>query len=152
MGTRALGLAGALTAVVGLGAACEPAEPPMEITLNVSRDIVLLPDESEFQTGSTVLFRGEVSCTRPEPIDLWITLRQNQVVNGQQVTVEARGGEHSITCEGPEEQEWARAYTFGERFQPGSTGIEWTACTNPGSTIDEDCIFVRRPYSEIRTK
>ena len=149
MGTRALGLAGALSAVVGLGAACEP---PMEITLNVSRDIVLLPDEDEGQTGSTALFRGQVSCTRPEPIDLWIRLRQSQVVNGQQVTVEAQAGEHSIPCEGPEEQDWARTYTFGERFQPGSTGIEWTACTNPGSTIDEDCIFVRRAYSEIRTK
>src|ERR687894_134102 len=90
MGTRALGLAGALTAVVGLGTACEP---PMEITLNVSRDIVLAPDESEFQTGSTALFRGQVSCTRPEPIDLWITLRQNQVVNGQEVTVEDQASE-----------------------------------------------------------
>lgn len=149
MRTRLLGTAGVLTAVVGLGTACEP---PMEITLNVSRDIVLVPDESEFQTGSTALFRGQVACTRPEPIDLWITLRQNQVVNGQEVTVEDQASENSIPCEGPESQDWAATYTFDERFQPGSTGIEWTACTNPGSTIDEDCIFVRRAYSEIRTK
>jgi len=152
MRTRLLGTVGALTAVVGLGAACEPAEPPMEITLNVSRDIVLLPDESPFQTGSTALFRGQVACTRSEPIDLWITLRQNQVVNGQPVTVEDGASENSIPCDGPELQDWASPYTFDERFEPGNTGIEWTACTNPGSTIDEDCIVVRRAFAEIRTK
>ena len=142
-------MAGALTAVVGLAAACEP---PMEITLNVSRDIVRVADEFPEQTGPTLLFQGEVYCTRPEPIDLWITLRQNQQVNGQTVTVEDRAGEHTVACDGPEGNDWALRYTYDEAFQDGSTGIEWHACTNPGTTIDEDCITVQRPYAEIRSK
>jgi hypothetical protein len=149
MRPRALGLAGALTAVVGLGAACEP---PMEVTLNVSRDIVRVADESPGQTGPTLLFHGEVYCTRPEPIDLWISLRQNQEINGQTVTVEEQAGEHTVECDGPEGNDWALPYTYTKGFDDGTTAIAWRACTNPGDTIDEDCITVQRPFAEIRSK
>jgi hypothetical protein len=141
MRPRTLGLAGALAAVVGLGGACEP---PMEITLNVSRDIVRVADEAPGQTGPTLLFHGEVYCTRPEPIDLWITLRQGGV--------EDTAGERTVDCEGPEGNDWALTYTYTQPFQDGTTAIEWRACTNPGDTIDEDCITVQRPYAEIRSK
>ena len=128
-------------AVVGFGAACEP---PMEITLNVSRDIVRVADEGPGQTGPTLLFHGEVYCTRPEPIDLWITLRQNGL--------EEQAGDHTVDCDVPEGNDWALTYTYTESFVDGTTGIEWRACTNPGSTNDEDCITVQRPYAEIRSK
>jgi hypothetical protein len=116
----------------------------MEITLNVSRDIVRVEDEAPGQTGPTLLFHGEVYCTRSEPIDLWITLRQNGA--------EERAGAHTAACDGPDGNDWARTYTYDTAFVDGSTEIEWEACTNPASTVDEDCITVRRPFAEIRSK
>ena len=134
-------MAGALAALIGVGAACEP---PMEITLNVSRDIVRVADESPTQAGPTFLFHGEVYCTRSEPIDLWITLRQNGL--------EERAGAHTVDCDGPDGNDWSLRFTYDQAFQDGSTGIEWQACTNPPSTIDEDCITVQRAFAEIRSK
>lgn len=136
MRARTAALGAALTSVVGL-VACEPA---MEITVNVSRDIVLLPDEQEGQAGSTLLFSGRAWCTRSEPIDLWIT------VNGD------RSSGTSIPCDGPDGNDWTLSRTFSQRFEPGNAFVSWQACTNPGSTVDEDCITVERANSEIRAK
>ena len=136
MRVRAAALGAALTSVVGL-VACQPA---MEITVNVSRDIVLLPDEQAGQTGSTLLFHGRASCTRSEPIDLWITVDGN------------RSSGTSIPCDGPEGNDWTLARTFSQRFEPGGASVSWQACTNPGSAVDEDCITVERANSEIRAK
>ena len=136
MRARAVALGAAVTSVVGL-VACEPA---MEITVNVSRDIVLLPDEQAGQSGSTLQFHGQAWCTRSEPIDLWIT------VNGSRATGT------SIPCDGPEGGDWALSRTFSERFEPGGASVSWQACTNPGSVVDEDCVTTERANSEIRAK
>jgi hypothetical protein len=129
-------LGAALTSVVGL-VACEPA---MEVTVNVSRDIVLLPDEQAGQTGSTLLFSGQAWCTRSEPIDLWITVDGN------------RSSGASIPCDGPDGNDWTLSRTFTQRFEPGGASVSWQACTNPSSAADEDCITVERASSEIRAK
>ena len=137
MRVRTAALGAALTAVVAAGTACEPA---MEITVNVSRDIVLLPDEHAGQTGSTLLFRGQAWCTRSEPIDLWIT------VDG------SRADGTSIPCDGPEGNDWTVSETFPQRFEPGNAAVSWLACTNPGEVVDEDCVTASRANSEIRAK
>ena len=136
MRVRTPALGAALTSVVGL-VACQPA---MEITVNVSRDIVLLPDEQAGQTGSTLGFRGRAWCSRAEPIDLWIT------VDG------SRANGTSIPCDGPEGNDWTLSRTFAQRFEPGSASVSWQACTNPSEVVDEDCITVERANSEIRAK
>jgi hypothetical protein len=112
----------------------------MELTVNVSRDIVLLPDQEQGQAGSTLGFHGWASCTRSEPIDLWIT------VDG------VRSTGTSIPCDGPDGNDWTVTRTFTERFEPGGAAVSWQACTNPGQVIDEDCITVERANSEIRSK
>ena len=137
MRVRTAALGAALTAVVVAGAACEP---PMEITVNVSRDIVLLPDAQPGLTGSTLQFHGQAWCTRSEPIDLWIT------VDGVQAS------DTTIPCDGPEGNDWTVSRTFSQRFEPGNASVSWVACTNPGEAVDEDCITVERASSEIRAK
>ena len=78
------------------------------------------------------------------PVDLWITLRQD----GRQ----ERAGEHTVDCDGPDGNDWVLTYTYDAAFVDGTTAIEWEACTNPPSSVDEDCVTVQRPYAEIRSK
>ena len=117
------------TALAGLiGAACEPAQP-MSIGLTVDRQAWTIDDAGEFE--ERFVLTGTVSCTRPEPIDLF--------VGG----VPAAEDGH-IPCSGPGPQRWREGFITSEPIDEGTYRISVEGCTNPGEPIDEDCVTVER--------
>lgn len=126
----------AATALTGLlGAACEPTQP-MSIGLTVDRQAWTI-DDVEPGEGDFVL-TGTISCTRPEPIDLF--------VSGVPVAHDGH-----IPCSGPDPQPWRYAWRTSEQIAEGSYGISVEGCTNPGEEIDEDCVTVTRVI-DVRSK
>ena len=132
MRLRRFGVVAVAVAAVGLlGTACEP---PMEITLGVSRTATLN------ESTNDITFRGTVACTRGgEPVDIWIDIVQDGVSGSW--------GSIGVGCEGPDPVPWSVTYPFAEHFHTGSfERLEVTGCTNPSRQIDEDCVLVTRTF------
>jgi hypothetical protein len=135
-----VGVALAATALAGAVGAppLQAAEQPMSIGFTIDRQAWIIEDAGQFE-GDFVL-QGTVSCTRSEPLDLFISIDQNGGEFG--------GNDGHIPCAGPDPQRWRYAFLTdaeeGSAIVAGDARVSITACTNPSEAIDEDCVTFAR--------
>ena len=82
---------------------------------------------------------GTVSCTRSEPVDLFVSMEQD----GHDVDV---GPDGNIPC-GPDVTDWTVGFTTGgptPKVTTGSARVRLQAGTNPNREIDEDSVTIER--------
>ena len=112
-----------------LATACEP----MQVGLIVDR-IAYVGVPGPGGAGSPFTLTGRAFCSRPEALDLFVTVTENPDLRFH--------GERSIYCEG--DTPWAETFS-GTSLQPGSAQLEARLCTNNGTgSVNEDCVTVQR--------
>jgi hypothetical protein len=84
--------------------------------------------------GTQFTLTGRAFCSRPEALDLFVTVTENPDLRFH--------GERSIYCEG--DTSWAETFS-GTSLQPGQALLDARLCTNNGTGLaNEDCVTVQR--------
>ena len=121
----------------------------MEITLQLRSTATLVVEElpNDPYIINHVTLSGRATCTRPEPVDLWPEVFQDQ---GGDWVLHEGASERSIPCT-PDGARWTETFDFHAvpRLSPGEARVNLLGCTNPAESIDEDCSRYNRTVTLV---